>query len=495
MKKDPEFYAAVIVIDSTSRVLLGKRKEDGIWTTPAGGSNPGETPEDTAIRECFEESGLAIQKELLQLLPIIPTKNGKNCYCFLYICSPGHMVTSKLDPDEEVKKWEWFEKDQIPNGLRDDPRRFESVRNGFMKFHGIIKSMTETLEKGGNGSGIKGHKTNKVEELRPDRPNFDEMTRTQECQWNVDKYKRLVQNYPKNSQFKETLDEWKTRLAHWTKEENKVQKGGEGSGKKGHVTLKDYQHKVHHLADKLIEVNPFKSHLNKLKSGAVMEGVELRSGKPLYLDVNQALAHKYTPADYREAANIHYEKAQSMATQIEKIKEYKTQVPPEMEEIRKFHKMAFKQNMSMAETVTKRAAKTEQSIKDQVANYKEQQSGMKKSFDSQDEWVDRVSKLMENYSFGEEPRSIQLNKGTLWISKLDQDAYSAVFHGDTKVRVDRMTIPSLVDFCMAKSWIEPIQMEPQLAPVEVVQVNPIVSEMSIMDKRIKILELVSKLIG
>jgi len=54
--------ARVVVVDVRGRILLfGVDPGDGkvLWITPGGGSNPGETPEDTAKRELAEEVGVA----------------------------------------------------------------------------------------------------------------------------------------------------------------------------------------------------------------------------------------------------------------------------------------------------------------------------------------------------------------------------------------------------------------------------------------------------
>lgn len=55
--------ARVLVIDESDRVLLLRtqlphRKELSVWLTPGGGLKPGETHEEAAIRELWEETGL-----------------------------------------------------------------------------------------------------------------------------------------------------------------------------------------------------------------------------------------------------------------------------------------------------------------------------------------------------------------------------------------------------------------------------------------------------
>jgi ADP-ribose pyrophosphatase YjhB (NUDIX family) len=68
---DPKVAAAVVVIQD-DRVLLTRRINEpfqGFWTLPAGFMDAEEKPEDTARRECLEETGL--QVKIIQLLELI----------------------------------------------------------------------------------------------------------------------------------------------------------------------------------------------------------------------------------------------------------------------------------------------------------------------------------------------------------------------------------------------------------------------------------------
>ena len=54
--------AAVALVDADGRVLLAQRPEGktlaGLWEFPGGKVEPDETPEETIVREVFEEVGL-----------------------------------------------------------------------------------------------------------------------------------------------------------------------------------------------------------------------------------------------------------------------------------------------------------------------------------------------------------------------------------------------------------------------------------------------------
>jgi mutator protein MutT len=56
---------AVAVVEDDGRFLIGRRAEGGplagYWEFPGGKIHPGETPEQAAVRECLEETGLLVR--------------------------------------------------------------------------------------------------------------------------------------------------------------------------------------------------------------------------------------------------------------------------------------------------------------------------------------------------------------------------------------------------------------------------------------------------
>lgn len=51
---------AVVIIRNENQQILLRHRKDGDWGLPGGLMEPGETLEDTAMREAYEETGLRI---------------------------------------------------------------------------------------------------------------------------------------------------------------------------------------------------------------------------------------------------------------------------------------------------------------------------------------------------------------------------------------------------------------------------------------------------
>jgi len=52
--------AGTAVFDDQGRLLLGRHIDDDQWATIGGSMEPGESPQEAALRELREETGLAV---------------------------------------------------------------------------------------------------------------------------------------------------------------------------------------------------------------------------------------------------------------------------------------------------------------------------------------------------------------------------------------------------------------------------------------------------
>jgi ADP-ribose pyrophosphatase YjhB (NUDIX family) len=61
----PKVGAEAAVFDSAGRILLVRRSDDGLWCLPCGWVEPNESPEEAAVRETREETGIEVRSRQL----------------------------------------------------------------------------------------------------------------------------------------------------------------------------------------------------------------------------------------------------------------------------------------------------------------------------------------------------------------------------------------------------------------------------------------------
>lgn len=110
--QDPKMAAAVLLTEGDT-VLLVRRAVSpriGFWALPAGFVDPGELPEETAVREVAEETGLAVALDgFLGFSRITnPDKPGVLVYF------GGHPVGGQLQAQDDVSEACWFPPAGIP---------------------------------------------------------------------------------------------------------------------------------------------------------------------------------------------------------------------------------------------------------------------------------------------------------------------------------------------------------------------------------------------
>ena len=129
---------AGVLIYKDGKILLQKRRDSGLWADHGGCVEIGETLEETAKRELFEETGLTANsleffkifsgKEMLHTYP-----NGDKVYLIVsyWICE-DFCGEPKIDPNEVVEL-KWFD-------INEMPREIESIlKRPFSEFIKYIK--------------------------------------------------------------------------------------------------------------------------------------------------------------------------------------------------------------------------------------------------------------------------------------------------------------------------------------------------------------------
>ncbi|MGD6845388.1 NUDIX hydrolase [Bacillus infantis] len=114
--------ASVIILDQNNKLLLQLRKDNNCWGLTGGSLEPGESLEEAAKREMYEETGLAAKN-----LKLFNVFSGEEFYYKLphgdevynvtatYICND---FDGELRMDhEEVVNLAFFDLDQIPSNI------------------------------------------------------------------------------------------------------------------------------------------------------------------------------------------------------------------------------------------------------------------------------------------------------------------------------------------------------------------------------------------
>lgn len=133
------FTATAFLIDSRKRTLFIKHKRLERWMPPGGHVDPNEAPEETARRECKEETGLDVEilgddqpdvfemnrdegrmlrKPIAMLLENIPASEERNEPAhqhmdFLFIARPLDENQTVTLAEEEGHECRWFTRGEI----------------------------------------------------------------------------------------------------------------------------------------------------------------------------------------------------------------------------------------------------------------------------------------------------------------------------------------------------------------------------------------------
>jgi 8-oxo-dGTP diphosphatase len=117
-----------VMIFSNGKVLLGKRHDDpqkassllhgeGTWTMPGGKLDFGESFEQGACREVFEETGIKLSEEKLKVISVSNdiVKDAHFITIGLF-CDNFNGEPKVMEPDEIVE-WKWFLLNDLPGKI------------------------------------------------------------------------------------------------------------------------------------------------------------------------------------------------------------------------------------------------------------------------------------------------------------------------------------------------------------------------------------------
>lgn len=111
MSKDSNRVCVALIVDDEDNILMGKRKDSGLWGTPGGHCHVGEDTFAGLVREVKEETGYDIKEAKLCRM----CKNGPKLIYLYKVEIEGEQDVSG-DPDNEVDRWMFID----PNNVKDE---------------------------------------------------------------------------------------------------------------------------------------------------------------------------------------------------------------------------------------------------------------------------------------------------------------------------------------------------------------------------------------
>ncbi len=132
--------ACVCVFNSKGEVLLVKRRDVPYWEFPGGKNDKGETLQETAVRETFEESGYHIK--VVREVGVYRHKYiGFYTHLFEAKVTSGYPTTSK-----ETKEVGWYQVTKLPHPLQ--PETHLWIKDTAKNRSGIIEREIPTVHMG-----------------------------------------------------------------------------------------------------------------------------------------------------------------------------------------------------------------------------------------------------------------------------------------------------------------------------------------------------------
>ena len=126
-KKKPGVGFGIMLLKD-NMVLLGKRHDDaekasselhgeGTWTMPGGKLHFQEFPEEGAVRELDEETGMKVTKNDLKLVSLSNDMvEDAHFVTFGFFAEKFEGEPKVMEPDE-ITEWKWFKLDGLPEKI------------------------------------------------------------------------------------------------------------------------------------------------------------------------------------------------------------------------------------------------------------------------------------------------------------------------------------------------------------------------------------------
>lgn len=120
--------AAIIIKNENGQILLQERTDRNKWGLPGGCQDLGEDLRVTAVREAYEETGIKLNPDDIELIDTLSGESRKNSYpngdivynnTSLYLATVSMEDASNLKGDSETKRLQFFAPEEVPKNLMD----------------------------------------------------------------------------------------------------------------------------------------------------------------------------------------------------------------------------------------------------------------------------------------------------------------------------------------------------------------------------------------
>lgn len=133
-------FSGGIIYNGKNEILLQKRGDRNAWGFPGGAMELGESAEETAIREIFEETGLRVEVEHLigvysKYFDEYPNGDKAQTITFFFQCKP---IEGELKTDgNETLELAFFPTNQLPPLFT--KQHENALEDWFLKKQGIFR--------------------------------------------------------------------------------------------------------------------------------------------------------------------------------------------------------------------------------------------------------------------------------------------------------------------------------------------------------------------
>jgi 8-oxo-dGTP pyrophosphatase MutT (NUDIX family) len=120
--------AGVLICNAAGELLLQRRTDDGLWGIPGGSMELGESAEETARREVYEETGLVVGELRLfgvfsgpEMYHMYPNGDQVAIVSVVYLANP--VPDQVPTPGDESLALRYFARDALPTVPLSPPNR------------------------------------------------------------------------------------------------------------------------------------------------------------------------------------------------------------------------------------------------------------------------------------------------------------------------------------------------------------------------------------